>query len=164
MSDLRPEIADSTAENSPHLAGVRRRFASLFYEAFLLVPILFISAYLFLALTQAARTPLLHALFQLWLVSVLGAYFSYCWQRGQTLAMRTWHIRLAQKDGSRPSTRQALLRYGIALFGFFLGGIGFWWALADRERQFLHDRLAGTRLVDSKPRRNALRVQQVQPS
>ncbi len=164
MSDLRPETADSTVESPLHLAGVRRRFASLFYEAFLLVPILFISAYLFLALTHAARTPLLHALFQLWLVGVLGAYFSYCWRRGQTLAMRTWHIRVARKDGSRLSKRQALLRYGAALCGIFLGGVAFWWALADRERQFLHDRLAGTRLFNSKPRPSALGVTQVQPS
>jgi uncharacterized RDD family membrane protein YckC len=73
-------------------------------------------------------------------------------------------VRLAQKDGSRLSIRQALLRYGIALCGCCLGGVAFWWALADRERQFLHDRLAGTRLFDSKPRRNALGVTQVQPS
>jgi len=28
-----------------------------------------------------------------------------------------------------------------------LGGIGLIWAFFDRDRQFLHDRLAGTRLV-----------------
>jgi hypothetical protein len=28
-----------------------------------------------------------------------------------------------------------------------LGGGGFWWALFDRDGQFLHDRLAGTRIV-----------------
>jgi uncharacterized RDD family membrane protein YckC len=26
-------------------------------------------------------------------------------------------------------------------------GVGLWWALFDRDRQFLHDRLAGTRII-----------------
>ena len=33
------------------------------------------------------------------------------------------------------------------LLGLALAGAGFWWALFDRDRQFLHDRLARTRLV-----------------
>jgi len=123
------------------------RLASLVYEAILLLPILFVCAYLFLALTQAVRTPLVHALFQLWLVGVTGVYFTYCWRRGgQTLAMKTWHIRLARHDGSPLSARGAAARFSLALLGLSLLGAGFWWALLDRERQFLHDRLVGSRL------------------
>jgi uncharacterized RDD family membrane protein YckC len=40
-----------------------------------------------------------------------------------------------------------VLRFFLALLGLLLAGAGFWWALVDRDRQFLHDRLAGTRLV-----------------
>jgi uncharacterized RDD family membrane protein YckC len=32
-----------------------------------------------------------------------------------------------------------------------LGVVGLLWALVDRDRQFLHDRLAGTRLVAVPP-------------
>jgi uncharacterized RDD family membrane protein YckC len=128
-------------------AGLLTRLASLVYDAILLTPVLFISAYVFLALTQGAQTPLLHALFRLWLIGVLGAYFVYCWRRsGQTLAMKTWHIRVARQDGSPLTMSQALARYLLALWSALLLGAGFLWALVDRERQFLHDRLVGSRL------------------
>jgi uncharacterized RDD family membrane protein YckC len=143
------ENADTQAApgGPPRLAGLLPRFASLFYEAILLLPLLFIAAYLFLALTHAARTPLLHALFQAWLLTVLGIYFAYCWRRGgQTLAMKTWRIRVAREDGSALSTREASARFLLALWSFALLGAGFWWGFVDPERQFLHDRLIGSRL------------------
>jgi uncharacterized RDD family membrane protein YckC len=39
-------------------------------------------------------------------------------------------------------------RYVIAVLGFCAVGIGFLWALVDRDRQFLHDRLAGTAIIE----------------
>jgi len=135
----------------PRLAGLLPLFASLGYEAILVIPILFIAAYLFLALIQATRTPLLQLLFRLWLLTVLGLYFVYCWRHGgQTLAMKTWRIRVARKDGSALSTREAGTRFLLALCSLVLGGAGFWWGFVDRERQFLHDRLTGSRLYSTK--------------
>jgi len=132
-------------------AGLLTRFASLVYEAILLVPVLFITAYLFLGLTHAVRTPILHALFQLWLLGVLGVYFAYCWRRsGQTLAMKTWHIRVARQNGSALSTPEAAARFLLAVWSLALLGAGFWWSLVDRERQFLHDRLLGSRLYSTR--------------
>ena len=143
-----PAPAPSTGAPAPlRPAGLRRRLASLVYDAILLTPVLFITAYGCLALTQGAQTPVLQALFRLSLVAVLGAYFVYCWRRsGQTLAMKTWHIRVARKDGSPLSTTEALARYVLAVWSLLLLGAGFLWALIDRERQFLHDRLVGSRL------------------
>jgi uncharacterized RDD family membrane protein YckC len=133
------------------LAPLFPRFASLGYEVILLTPVLFIAAYLFLALTQAVRTPMLRAVFQLWLLGVLAMYFVCCWHRGgQTLAMKTWRIRVARKDGSALSTREALARFVLALWSLSLFGAGFWWGFVDRERQFLHDRLLGSRLYSTR--------------
>lgn len=130
------------------LAGRTVRFASLVYEGILLVPLLFLAGYLFLALTHDAASPLMRSLFRVWLVVVLGAYFCYCWTRtGQTLASKTWRLRVARPDGSPLSMTQALARYLLALCGTLLAGIGFWWAFVDREGLFLHDRLAGTRVI-----------------
>jgi uncharacterized RDD family membrane protein YckC len=109
--------------------------------------VLFIAAYLFLAMTHTVRTPMLHALFQLWLLGVLAAYFAYCWRRGgQTLAMKTWRIRVARQDGSALSPREAVARFALAVWSLSLFGAGFWWGFVDREHQFLHDRLIGSRL------------------
>jgi len=139
--------AQAAANSSLRLAGLLPRFASLFYEAILLLPLLFIAAYLFLALTHAARTPMLHAAFRLWLLIVLAGYFAYCWRRGgQTLAMKTWRIRVARKDGSALSTPEASIRFLLALWSLALFGAGFWWGFVDPDRQFLHDRLTGSRL------------------
>ena len=87
-------------------------------------------------------------LFQLYLIAVTMAYFVYCWAHGgQTLPMKTWHIRLVTHHGDAISVRTGIYRYLFALLGIGLVGLGLIWALFDRERQFLHDRLAGTKIV-----------------
>jgi uncharacterized RDD family membrane protein YckC len=136
----------------PRLAGRAVRLASLIYEGILLVPILFLAGYLFLAVTHDAASIYMRPVFRLWLVLVLGAYFVYCWSRsGQTLALKTWRLRIARRDGQPLSVKLALMRYLLALWGALLAGVGFWWAFFDREGQFLHDRLAGTRIVKVGP-------------
>jgi uncharacterized RDD family membrane protein YckC len=118
------------------------------YESLLLVPVVFLAAWLFLLLTGDATSTWMRPLFQLWLLSVVGLYFGYSWVRtGQTLAMKTWRMRVQRIDGRLVSPRQAALRFVLACWGLALLGAGFFWALADRDRQFLHDRLAGTRVV-----------------
>jgi len=79
------------------------------------------------------------------LLAVFAAYFLWCWLRGgQTLAMKTWRIRLvARKDHGRLSPQAALLRFTYALF-LVPTLIGIFWAYVDRDSQFLHDRLAGS--------------------
>ena len=91
---------------------------------------------------------LARALLQIYLLAVTAAYFIYCWTRsGQTLPMKTWRIRVVARDGTAITLKQAALRYLLALASIALCGGGYWWALIDRDGQFLHDRLAGTRLV-----------------
>lgn len=87
------------------------------------------------------------AVLQLYLLAVGAAYFVPQWRAGQTLAMRTWRIRVEAADASRLTLQRSLLRYALATLNWLVLGAGYLWALADRDRQFLHDRLAGTRLV-----------------
>jgi uncharacterized RDD family membrane protein YckC len=61
--------------------------------------------------------------------------------------MKTWRLRLQQCDGAPLDVRTALLRYFAAMAGAILMGAGFLWAFFDRDRQFLHDRIARTRIV-----------------
>jgi uncharacterized RDD family membrane protein YckC len=109
---------------------------------------------------------------RLFALVLFGVYFVWLWSaRGQTLAMQTWRIRL-QADGSRPpSQRRALARYVACCCCWFgppallasvealrpwpaLAGFAIWTAtyalsaLAAPKRQFWHDLLCGTRLVD----------------
>jgi uncharacterized RDD family membrane protein YckC len=123
------------------------RLMSLAYEGVLLFGILFVAAYLFLALVRDAQSGLPRLVFQVYVLAVCGAYFVFCWARsGQTLPMKTWHIRLVTAQGKPLAVGQAFRRYLLAVPGV-LSGIGVLWAFVDRDSQFLHDRLAGTRLI-----------------
>lgn len=129
--------------------GLMRRMSSLFYESLLLFAVLaLLLAFphaLIGAFTHRLATPtILQAHFFL----VLLIYFLWFWcNGGQTLAMKTWRIRLVTRDGLPVRPTQALLRYLLCWPSIALGGVGILWALFDRDKQFLHDRIAGTRLI-----------------
>ncbi|MFZ3175865.1 MAG: RDD family protein [Thiobacillus sp.] len=135
-------------DNTPAPAPFLVRIAAMIYESLLVTAVVFIAALPFLYLTGSAEAGWRHLVFQLYLLGILFAYFSVFWLRsGQTLSMKTWRIRLVNRSGGPITFRQAVLRFFLALLGLLLAGAGFWWALFDRDRQFLHDRIAGTRLV-----------------
>jgi uncharacterized RDD family membrane protein YckC len=125
--------------------------ASGVYELLLLTALTFIAIMPFLAVlgdsTQGWRR---HAL-QVWIAVVCGVYFVSFWTRGgQTLPMKTWRLRVVRWDGAPIGVPRAIHRYVIALLGFAAAGVGFLWALVDRDGQFLHDRLAGTAIIDAR--------------
>lgn len=121
----------------------------MLYESFLLLGVLsvaFVLPHLLLGVIWKVAIP--GALLWLHIFVVLLAYFGWLWKRnGQTLAMQTWKIRLVSAKGAALTTRQIILRYVLAWPSLLLCGLGILWALFDRDRQFLHDRLSGTRLI-----------------
>jgi len=124
--------------------GLPRRLASMLYEALLLFAVAFFAAWVFLFASggRDATVGWLRLALQLFIAAVFAAYFLSCWLRGgQTLAMKAWRIRLVEVTPRKALAR--LLWAGI----FVPTGISIVWAWFDRDRQFLHDRLAGTRLV-----------------
>jgi len=121
----------------------------MLYESILLFAVAFLGTWLFqFAAGTLAIEGWRRHLLQLFILAVFAAYFIWCWLRGgQTLAMKTWRIRLVTKDGhGRISPRTALLRFVYALL-LVPTLIGIFWAMVDRDRQFLHDRLAGSLLI-----------------
>ena len=81
-------------------------------------------------------------------VLLLLFYFVFQWIRGgQTLAMKTWRLKLVTESGLPITPAQAVLRFSVALAGCLLLGINFIWAFFDSERRFLQDRIAGTLIV-----------------
>lgn len=105
-----------------------------------------------------------------WLLALL-AYFAWCWGRsGQTLAMKTWRLHLQRRGGGAVGWRIMALRFTLALLcygplvpmwvwarhdaahvwlkwlGLALAVLPAAWSLFDRDRQFLHDRLAGSEI------------------
>ncbi|MBC5767742.1 RDD family protein [Ramlibacter albus] len=142
------------------------------YEGILLFGVVFVAGWLFSTIGQVRsgideRRPLLQA----FCFVVFGVYFAYFWSRGQTLAMRTWNIRVVDARGLPITQGRALLRYVLAWIWFvpplavlapfhlrpaevavLVAGWVAVWAVLSRfhpQRQFWHDAWAGTRLVDA---------------
>lgn len=137
-----------TVPNYP-LAGIRRRLASMLYESLLLLGVLSVSFMLpHLALGIGWEIVLPGPILVIHVFVVMGAYFIWYWHHGgQTLAMQTWKLKLVSASGSPPTLAQSCLRYFLCWPSLLFYGAGLVWALIDRDRQFLHDRLSGTRIV-----------------
>ncbi len=120
----------------------------MLYESLVVFAVVFFAGIVFYGAASEHLSGLTRHLFQIYLFLVLGIYFVTCWcHGGQTLPMQTWKIRLIRGDGRPIGVRQALARYVLAWPSLLIFGAGVLWALFDRDRQFLHDRLAGTRIV-----------------
>ncbi|MDD2845666.1 MAG: RDD family protein [Rhodoferax sp.] len=158
---------------SPTTPSLLRRMACWLYEGMLLFGVVFIAGYLFGTLSQTKNAMDNRHALQAFLFVVFGIYFVWLWSKGQTLAMKTWHIRVLDRSGQPLSQSRALLRYlcswlwflppllaswffelkGGEAFVIFLGWVAIW-AILSRfhpRRQFWHDALAGTQLVDTSP-------------
>ena len=150
-----------------------RRLSCWFYEGILLFGVVFISGYLFSTLSQTR-----HALdnrhgLQAFVFLMMGIYFTWFWHKGQTLAMKTWHLRLVDRQGLPLTQARALLRYFLSWVwlipplviaqGLYwpalqsLAACTAWvviWALLSylhKDRQYWHDQWAGSRLIDVRP-------------
>jgi uncharacterized RDD family membrane protein YckC len=131
-------------------ARLSLRLASGLYELLILLALVFIAALPLSYLLGDATHGWKRHLLQAWVLVVTAAYFTWFWTRGgQTLPMKTWRFRLVAAEGGPVSFPRALRRYLLALLSFAALGLGFLWALVDRDRQFLHDRLSGTLLVEA---------------
>ena len=134
-----------------------RRLAALFYDLWPVLALwMLVSAVFTVGYTLAGHAnreniaPFSTLQWLLWLSCwlVAGVYATESWKRGgQTLGMRPWRLRLQTPTGQAPSRTMLWKRYATGTLSLLLGGLGFLWALFDRERLTLHDRLSGTRLV-----------------
>jgi uncharacterized RDD family membrane protein YckC len=66
---------------------------------------------------------------------------------GQTLGMRLMGIRLISYRGTPPGPARGLLRLVALAVSLLPAGLGWLWALFDREHRALHDHLAGTYVI-----------------
>ncbi|MBQ5949103.1 RDD family protein [Massilia sp. ST3] len=168
--------AAAPASSQSPTPTIRRRVLAMVYEAFLLLAVEMLAVLLYLLLTGNRQEPAYQHGLKAFLFVVTAAYFIWCWvDSGHTLAMKTWRIKLVQPGHARLPWRTAVVRFLLA-WGWvapallvcgalglhakgqiaiaLLVGVAAWalTAFLDKDRQFLHDRLAGTRLV-SLPKR-----------
>ena len=88
------------------------------YEGMLMFGVVFVAGYVFSATTQTRNALDNRHGLQAFVFAVSALYFVWFWSRGQTLAMKTWHIRVVDKQGRPLSTGRALLRYVLSWVWF----------------------------------------------
>jgi uncharacterized RDD family membrane protein YckC len=120
------------------------------YDGLLLLALLLAATFPVVALTQKLDPDWARHLLQAYLFLVSGGYFTLFWRKGQTLAMKTWKLRMETVDGTPPGWGRLWLRYLLAWANLALLGLGWWAAWFRDDRQFLQDRLAGTRLISAR--------------
>lgn len=127
------------------LPKIGRRLLSMLYEGLVVFSVLLIGFLLpQIVLSGFGMTPT-GKLLWLHVTVLLMLYFLWCWLNGgQTLPMKTWKLRITSQDGFRLRPAQALLRYLAAWPSILFFGAGLFWAVFDKDRQFFHDRIAGT--------------------
>jgi uncharacterized RDD family membrane protein YckC len=169
-SEPTTSAAGASTGVAPPPVTVRRRLAALVYEAVLLFGVIFLAGLAFSLVLQQRNGYTHHRLMAAWIALVAGVYFVGFWHYGgQTLPMKTWRMRVTGPNGAPPSLARATLRYlaawlwllpPLALHPLFnltvphtLVAASVWfvlWAASARfirDRQFPHDRIAGTRIV-----------------
>lgn len=147
----------------------------MFYEGVLLFGLLMIGGLIFSIVTGQTHALRGQLRMQVFLFVLLGTYFVYCWTHGgQTLAMKTWSIRLVSASGEPVGLFRATARYLLAWL-WFIPALATAWAIGWNNssqlyglvamgaaiysvisfvlpgRQFLHDWLCGTRLLPFPP-------------
>ncbi|MCW7541496.1 RDD family protein [Aquabacterium sp. A7-Y] len=172
MSAVASAAPGADSRPSPQL---RRRLACFVYEGVLLFGVVMLGGLLFSPLVQQRHALQMRHELQAFMFVLLGLYFVWFWSHGgQTLAMKTWHIRLLTRAGEPVGTLRALARFlaswvwflpstaAVALlgwqgkgqvFGLMAGWVLLYAALSllHPRRQYWHDALCGTELVACQP-------------
>jgi len=168
VAGMAPTAIPASAMPTP---TIKRRLTVMVYEFFLLFAVEMLAVLVYILITGNRQEPVFQYGLKLFLLLVTGLYFTWCWRdSGHTLAMKTWRVKVVQAGHARLPWRTAVVRYLLA-WGWFapallacaaLGlhdkaeiaivlaiGMAAWAATAlfDKDRQFLHDKLAGTRLI-----------------
>ena len=75
-------------------------------------------------------------------------FFAWFWLRaGQTAGMRAWRLRLVSRDGGAITLNQATVRFFAAMISLGALGLGYGWALFDREHRTWPDLWSRSRIL-----------------
>lgn len=134
-------------------ASLLRRVCAMVYDGLLLLALLMIVTACFLPFTGGeavrwATFPLLTLLYWPVICGAVIVYFGMPWtERGQTLGMASWRIRVQRDDGYLLTWRDVVVRLAASVVSWLPAALGWIWALFDREGRAWHDRWSRSRVV-----------------
>ena len=147
------------SENTPAASvGLIRRLAAIIYDLFLLAAVILVAVSLFTIVVESMagksssgellEIPWIKLAYQLYLLLVSALFYLWFWTHGgQTLGLKVWKLKVVDDDLSELNMKKAGLRLVWAVVTCIPFGIGYLWAIFNKERLTLYDRLSGTRLV-----------------
>ena len=162
-----------------------RHLLAMVYDLFLIIPLLMVTSAVLVAIhgpteTAAVRTVPAWQQWSLACVALIGFYGTFWRQKGQTLGMQAWRVKLVPSGTSTTVTwGQAAGRVIVASMPFILGlmpylvfdvndagawiyittaviaSCGFLCRFFNEDRLYLHDLVTGTELRLTPPRRES---------
>ena len=148
-----------TESTSVAAVGIMRRLAAIIYDLFLLIAVILVAVSIFTIVVESVagqsssgellENPVILLIYQLYLSVVSALFYIWFWTHGgQTLGLKVWKLKVVDSEHlQQPDMRKALLRLIWAVVTCVPFGIGYIWALFNKERLTLYDQLSGTRLV-----------------
>ncbi|MFY9179187.1 MAG: RDD family protein [Venatoribacter sp.] len=134
-------------------ASIWRRLAALAYDSLVVLALFILVGFIIQGIYaplhqgepigELPRPVVLTILF-----SVCFLYYSHSWRKaGQTIGMKAWRIKLVNTQPKPIQLSQCMLRTGMGLFSLLIVGLGFFWALLDKQQRSWHDMASLTRVV-----------------
>jgi uncharacterized RDD family membrane protein YckC len=178
-------VSDTEDGMSLPRAPFWRHLLAMVYDLFLIIPLLMVTSAVLVAIhgpteTAAVRTVPAWQQWGLAYVALIGFYGTFWRQKGQTLGMQAWRVKLESKGTSMKVTwGQAAGRIIVASMPFILGlmpylvldvndaglwiyittaliaSCGFLWRFFNEDRLYLHDLVTGTELRLTPPRKKS---------
>ena len=151
-----PNKTDNSDNQQARPAPLWTRLIAMLYDSFLVLAISMGYGAVMTAITasQSANQakdyePTIEGLgFQLGWIAIIFAFYCFFWLRaGQTVGMKAWRLKIVSNSGKSLTLLQCIIRFVAACFSFALGGLGFWWALVDKKKETLHDKISKSSVI-----------------
>ena len=143
------QSSEPSSVNDYPPASVFRRLMAILYDGLLLLALYFVAGWVAVLLNGKPVEPHSIAAWLLFgaMLVISFVYFGWFWVHGgQTLAMKTWRMRLVKETGINWQTAAVYFIAAILSWGLF--GFGYLLALFHPQKKTLHDLIAGTTMQD----------------
>ena len=154
--DEKPKNDHVSTDQTYELAGLIDRLAANIIDSFLiLIPLMIVGV-----ITSSPGQPVPRQIVQFVMMAVPVAYHWYFWTRreGQTPGKFALGIRVIKADGSKIGDIDAVMRAIGYHVSAMLFGLGFIWALLDKNNQSWHDKIARTYVVRNNGQRKSVEI------
>lgn len=126
--------------------SIWRRFASIIYDALLVLAILIVMSIPFFSF-NVEENNLLKITMQVYFYFIIQYFFVWFWVNNEgTLGMKTWKIKIVCNNGEKISYKKAIIRFNIAIISILFFGLGFLISFFRKDKKCLHDIISKTSL------------------